>query len=187
MVIQQSCALCSFSIPARITDCGTFIQIYTVAAHIVATYSGQSYTSFVEERIFAPLGMVSSTFSPTEAKASDSLTQGWSKKGRRVPEIFAEDPAFVMAGPAGVISNAIDTVGHCVPFSAYMDLSYFRSSGSRRGLMKVFTRIRLSSRCLYTGTRHILILFVPATRHIWKIRSSDMAWDGTVVRIAGTM
>lgn len=81
-----------------------------VAAHVIATYSGQSYTSFVEERIFAPLGMTSSTFSPTKAEASGNFTQGWTKEGRRVPECFTEDTAFAMAGPGGVISNAVDMV-----------------------------------------------------------------------------
>ncbi|KAG1720361.1 beta-lactamase/transpeptidase-like protein [Suillus paluster] len=39
-------------------------QMFMVASHIIETYSGQTYTSFVEDRIFTPLGMFFSTFSP---------------------------------------------------------------------------------------------------------------------------
>lgn len=84
--------------------------MYMVAAHVIETYSGQPYTTFVEERIFTPLGMTSSTFSPTKAEASGMFTQGWTKEGRRVPECFTEDMAFGMAGPGGIISNAVDMV-----------------------------------------------------------------------------
>ena len=85
-----------------------------VAAHVVATYAGQSYTSFVEERIFLPLGMTSSTFSLATAKASGKFTQGWTKRGRRLPPWFNEDMAFLLAGAGGVISNAIDMVRLCL-------------------------------------------------------------------------
>ena len=67
--------------------------------------------SFVEERVFAPLGMTSSTFSPAKAEASRKFTQGWTKQGRRVPECFDEQMALLGAGPGGVISNAVDMVG----------------------------------------------------------------------------
>lgn len=87
--------------------------MYMVADHVIATYAGQSYTSFVEDRIFAPLGMTSSTFSPTKAEASGKFTQGWTKEGRRLPEWFNEHTAFLMAGPGGIISSAVDMVGLC--------------------------------------------------------------------------
>ncbi|KAG8221711.1 beta-lactamase/transpeptidase-like protein [Butyriboletus roseoflavus] len=82
--------------------------MYMVADHVIATYSGRPYTSFVEERIFTPLGMTVSTFSPTKAEVSGKFTQGWTKEGRRVPECFTEDIAFAMAGPGGIISSAVD-------------------------------------------------------------------------------
>ena len=87
-----------------------------VGSHVIETYSGQSYTSFVEERIFAPLGMTSTTFSPAEAEASGKFTQGWTQQGRRLPECFDEETAISMAGPGGVISNAVDMVCLCKPF-----------------------------------------------------------------------
>ena len=82
-----------------------------VAAHVIATYAGQSYTSFVEERLFAALGMASSTFSLEKAEASGKFTQGWTMDGRRVPECLTEEMAFAIAGPGGIISNAVDMVG----------------------------------------------------------------------------
>ncbi|KAH0826362.1 beta-lactamase/transpeptidase-like protein [Lanmaoa asiatica] len=90
--------------------------MYMVAAQVIATYSGRPYTSFVEERIFTPLGMTSTTFSPAKAEASGKFTQGWTKEGRRVPECFTEEVAFMMAGPGGIISNAVDMVGLCTPY-----------------------------------------------------------------------
>lgn len=82
--------------------------MYITAAHIVSKYAGQPYTSFVKERIFVPLDMTSSTFSPREAAASGKHTQGWTKGGRLIPEWFTEEIASTRAGAGGVISNAID-------------------------------------------------------------------------------
>lgn len=82
--------------------------MYITTAHIVSKYAAQSYTSFVEERIFAPLGMASSTFSPSKAASSGKYTQGWTKEGRLIPEWFTEEIAFTAAGAGGVISNAVD-------------------------------------------------------------------------------
>ncbi|KAJ8593158.1 beta-lactamase/transpeptidase-like protein [Rhizopogon salebrosus TDB-379] len=83
-------------------------QMFMVAAHIIETYSGKTYTSFVEDRIFTPLGMSSSTFSPERAEKTGKFTQGWTKNGRLIPEWFPEDMAILMAGPGGVISSAVD-------------------------------------------------------------------------------
>ncbi|KAI6135848.1 beta-lactamase/transpeptidase-like protein [Pisolithus thermaeus] len=71
-------------------------------------YAGQPYTSFVKDRIFVPLDMASSTFSPREAAASGKYTQGWTKVGRLIPEWFTEEIAFTAAGAGGVISSAVD-------------------------------------------------------------------------------
>ncbi|KAG1735692.1 beta-lactamase/transpeptidase-like protein [Suillus paluster] len=83
-------------------------QMFMVASHIIETYSGQTYTSFVEDRIFTPLGMFSSTFSPAKAGKTGKFTQGWTGSGRLLPEWFTEEMAMLKAGPGGVISNAID-------------------------------------------------------------------------------
>ncbi|KAI6044606.1 beta-lactamase/transpeptidase-like protein [Pisolithus marmoratus] len=83
-------------------------MMFITAAHIISKYAAQSYASFVKERIFVPLDMASSTFSPREAAASGKYTQGWTKEGRLLPEWFTEDIAFTVAGAGGVISNAVD-------------------------------------------------------------------------------
>ncbi|KAG2135710.1 beta-lactamase/transpeptidase-like protein [Suillus bovinus] len=83
-------------------------NMFTTAAYIVETYSAQTYTSFVEDRIFTPLGMSSSTFSPAKAAKTGRFTQGWTSAGRLLPECFTEETATLMAGAGGVISSAVD-------------------------------------------------------------------------------
>ncbi|KAG2128999.1 beta-lactamase/transpeptidase-like protein [Suillus clintonianus] len=83
-------------------------KMFTAVAHIVETYSAQTYTSFVEDRIFTPLGMSSSTYSPAKAGKTGKFTQGWTSNGRLLPECFTEEMATLMAGAGGVISSAVD-------------------------------------------------------------------------------
>ncbi|KAG2030659.1 beta-lactamase/transpeptidase-like protein, partial [Suillus americanus] len=83
-------------------------KMFTTAAHIIETYSAQTYTSFVEDRIFTPLGMTSSTFSPAKAGKTGRFTQGWTSSGRLIPECFTEEIVELMAGAGGVISSAVD-------------------------------------------------------------------------------
>jgi CubicO group peptidase (beta-lactamase class C family) len=85
--------------------------MFTAAAHIIETYSAQTYTSFVEDRIFTPLGMSSSMFSPAKAGKTGKFTQGWTSNGRLLPECFTEEVVPLMAGAGGVISSAVDMVG----------------------------------------------------------------------------
>ncbi|KAH7929367.1 beta-lactamase/transpeptidase-like protein [Leucogyrophana mollusca] len=83
-------------------------QMFMVGAHIITKYSAKPYTTFVSERIFSPLDMSSTTFSPGKAERSGKLTQGWTRLGRRLPEWFNEEIAELKAGPGGVISSAVD-------------------------------------------------------------------------------
>ncbi|KAG1877405.1 beta-lactamase/transpeptidase-like protein [Suillus subluteus] len=83
-------------------------KMFTTAAHIIEAYSAQTYTSFVEDRIFIPLGMTSSTFSPAKAGKTGRFTQGWTSSGRLIPECFTEEIVTLMAGAGGVISSAVD-------------------------------------------------------------------------------
>ncbi|KAG2063760.1 beta-lactamase transpeptidase-like protein [Suillus decipiens] len=83
-------------------------KMFIAVAHIIETYSAQTYTSFVEDRIFTPLGMSSSTFSPAKAAKTGRFSQGWTSSGRLLPEYFTEEMATLMAGAGGVISNAVD-------------------------------------------------------------------------------
>lgn len=85
--------------------------MFIVVAHIISKYANQSYTSFVHERIFMPLDMSLTTFSPQTAIESGRFTQAWTKEGRLIPEWFTEESAFTLAGPGGIISNSIDMVG----------------------------------------------------------------------------
>ena len=79
-------------------------------AHIVSTFSGMPYTDFVKERIFDPIGMWDTTYSPAEATRSGKLTQAWTAEGRRIPFWFPDSAMELNAGPGGVISNVVDLV-----------------------------------------------------------------------------
>ncbi|KZP01794.1 beta-lactamase/transpeptidase-like protein [Calocera viscosa TUFC12733] len=93
-------------------------QMYGAASYIVSKYSKQSYMSFVDERIFKPLGMKSSTYFPDVAFSSGKLAETWLNTAgpyfnetRRVP-YFLEDRSEatigLSAGPGGVISSTKD-------------------------------------------------------------------------------
>jgi len=84
-------------------------QMFMLASYLVSKYSAMPYNTFVEQRIFAPLNMTSSTYAPSKAQASGLLTHSWTKEGRRVPEWFGDDSVIDLnAGPGGLITNAID-------------------------------------------------------------------------------
>ncbi|TCD62785.1 hypothetical protein EIP91_006403 [Steccherinum ochraceum] len=82
--------------------------MYISASHLISVYSGMRYVDFVKERIFTPLGMSSTTFSPTEAAQDDGLTQAWAYNKRRIPTWFTDGTMDLNAGPGGIISNAVD-------------------------------------------------------------------------------
>ncbi|KZT23833.1 beta-lactamase/transpeptidase-like protein [Neolentinus lepideus HHB14362 ss-1] len=84
-------------------------QMYVTASYIISKYAG-SYMTFVKERIFKPLNMTSTTFSPKEAIASGKVTATWTHKGRRIPFWFTEDVIELQAGAGGVTSSAEDMV-----------------------------------------------------------------------------
>lgn len=90
--------------------------MYISSAHLISVYSGMRYVDFVKERIFTPLGMSSTTFSPTEAaRDGDGLTQVWSYNKRRIPIWFTDSTIDLISGAGGIISNAVDMVRLSVP------------------------------------------------------------------------
>lgn len=90
--------------------------MFILASRIITHYTG-SYTSFVKDRIFAPLNMSATTYSPSEAMASGKMTQAWTKHGRRIPPWFTDEMIELNAGPGGVISSVEDMV--CESTSAF--------------------------------------------------------------------
>ncbi|KZT55820.1 beta-lactamase/transpeptidase-like protein [Calocera cornea HHB12733] len=93
-------------------------QMYGAASYIVSKYSKQSYMSFVQDRIFKPLGMDASTYFPEIAFTSGKLAETWVNTAgplfnetRRVPyflEDWSEVNVGLNAGPGGVISSTKD-------------------------------------------------------------------------------
>ena len=81
-----------------------------VGAHLVSQLSNVSYSDFVKTRIFEPLGMSSTTFSPSDAAASGVLTQTWTRGMRRIPFVFPDQTAELFAGAGGIVSNTEDMV-----------------------------------------------------------------------------
>ena len=103
--------------------------MYMVGAHLVSKLTSMPYASFVESRIFAPLDMTASTFSPSKAARSGKLTETWTRGARRIPFWFSDEVAELFAGPGGVISSAEDMVStlHIGTYSVDHD-----AHGSRR-------------------------------------------------------
>ena len=85
--------------------------MFILAAHILELYSGKTVAEFVEDRIFVPLNMTSSTYSPTKAESTGHLSQTWSLDGRRIPYWFADESSVNMiSGAGGIISDVSDMV-----------------------------------------------------------------------------
>ncbi|KAI0821223.1 beta-lactamase/transpeptidase-like protein [Irpex lacteus] len=85
-------------------------QMYILASHIIATYSGLPFTQFVKQRIFTPLRMSTTTYSQTEASERGLLTQFFNAEGRRIPFWYPEHSEEMIAGAGGVISSVHDLV-----------------------------------------------------------------------------
>ncbi len=85
-----------------------YAQFYILGAYLIEHYANTTYPEFVSERIFSPLGMSSSTFTPSVAAASGKLSQSWHKSGRRIPFWFDDQVASFIGGAGGIISNVKD-------------------------------------------------------------------------------
>lgn len=70
-----------------------------------------SYPKYIQERIWGPLNMSSTTFSPTKALLSGKRTESWTSFGWLIPFWFSEVLLDLIAGAGGVISNVEDMVG----------------------------------------------------------------------------
>lgn len=55
---------------------------YTVLAEIVTTLSGVSFTNFVKDRLFLPIGMNTATYDVPAAESGGRLVRGYTRSGR---------------------------------------------------------------------------------------------------------
>lgn len=92
--------------------------MFMVGAYLVSKYADKPYTEFASERLFEPMNMSTTTFSPNAAREMGLLTQTWTSFGRRIPSGFPDDAVELMAGPGGIISSATDLVCREVHFRA---------------------------------------------------------------------
>jgi CubicO group peptidase (beta-lactamase class C family) len=105
----------STNIPARILPPGklTAYSNYgtALAGYIVQKVSGMSFEEFVEQNIFEPLGMTTSTFrQPLPSHLEDKMSQGYTyKKGLFNQEIFE---LFNGVAPAGALSSCATDMAH---------------------------------------------------------------------------
>lgn len=83
--------------------------MFMVGTYILEKYSGLPYGDFMWNRIFHPLGMNSTVTSPSEAL---TLSQTWTKSGRRIPLWFTGEEMDYISGAGVVMSNARDMVSH---------------------------------------------------------------------------
>lgn len=88
-----------------------------VGTYILEKYSGISFEDFLQERIFVPLSMNSTTSSP--GIAGKQKSEAWSASGRRIPFWFTEKGAKVVAGAGTIISGSRDMVC-CISFTRYL-------------------------------------------------------------------
>ena len=85
-----------------------------VGAYIVSTLTGMRFTDFVNDRIFKPLGMSSSTYSINEALQTGRFTDTWTSFGRLIPPWIHEEYVDLVAGTAGIISCVEDLARHSI-------------------------------------------------------------------------
>ena len=88
--------------------------MYILGSHIISTYAGKPFHQFVEERIFGPLNMTSTTYSGITASQSEKFSQAftfYANVARRIPFAFnTQVLSDLVAGPGGIISSTVDMV-----------------------------------------------------------------------------
>ena len=100
------------SVPGRFAPTGEVHSYsnwgYTLAGHIVEQTSGEAFDSYVEQRVFGPLGMSSSAFVHSmSAEIGDRMATGYSgKTGSRQPDTAVKYRRTYPAG--GVATTASD-------------------------------------------------------------------------------
>jgi CubicO group peptidase (beta-lactamase class C family) len=101
-------------IPARVRPPGVLTAYSNYAAalagYIVEQVSGQPYAQYIEQHLFQPLGMRSSTFrQPVPASLSAALSQGYTyTNGEYRPQPFEA----VQVAPAGAMSATATDLAH---------------------------------------------------------------------------
>jgi len=85
-----------------------------IGAYAVSTLSGMRFADFVNNRIFKPLDMSSSTYSIDAAIQTGRFTSTWTSFGRLIPNWLQEEYVDLMAGPAGVITSVEELARHVI-------------------------------------------------------------------------
>jgi CubicO group peptidase (beta-lactamase class C family) len=80
--------------------------MYMTAGYLVGALAGTSWEEFVQQRIFAPLGMGVSNFSVQISQQSDDVALPYREKDEQVEQIPFRDISTV--GPAGSINSSMN-------------------------------------------------------------------------------
>lgn len=89
--------------------------MFILGAHIVSEYSGKTFFGFVQERIFDPLSMSSTTYFSDVADRSGHISQAFTDGRRRIPYWFSSKAsAELVAGAGGILSSTVDMVSDIV-------------------------------------------------------------------------
>ncbi|EIN06837.1 beta-lactamase/transpeptidase-like protein [Punctularia strigosozonata HHB-11173 SS5] len=83
-------------------------MMYMTGTYIISKYSGMTYQDFVADRIFKPLGMKDTTYSPSRAESTGRFSHSWTRSGRRIPHFIDDQVAELCAGGGGVITTSAD-------------------------------------------------------------------------------
>lgn len=83
-------------------------QMYMVLSDVVARLAGKPFEEYVQERLFDPVGMKSTTYSTLKATHSGHMSHVWNSDGRRIPYAFPESAVSIVAPAGGIITNIVD-------------------------------------------------------------------------------
>jgi CubicO group peptidase (beta-lactamase class C family) len=82
--------------------------LYTVAGQVIEKASGMSWADFIEQKIFAPLGMTESRPTPERVRASDEVAAPHALNGSKLEVVEA---AHLGSGaPAGAINSSVNDI-----------------------------------------------------------------------------
>jgi CubicO group peptidase (beta-lactamase class C family) len=89
--------------------------MYATAGYLIECVTGQTWEQFLAERIFKPLGMVSSNTAVEDSEQTDDYALPYAEEEEEVKEVPFYD-RFQALGPAGSISANLEDIVHWLRF-----------------------------------------------------------------------
>jgi len=117
---------------------------YFIAAKIVEDLSGQDFFSFIEKRIFTPLGMKDTNFSITESLKSNDYSKGYRKSEDDFVEEFYPNLQYVAAG-TGNLNSCLKDMNKWIQFHLNKGKAKDKEIISERILNELYQTQRIDS------------------------------------------